>query len=206
MKLLAIFGSGAIAAALSSAAQAGVFDLESISAGTYSSVSQTVGGVTATFHASSGTFDITSVPFTGFGHSSLLNFFGGTGPTYANFSSAVSNVSIQTTDYTPSDTDHLFLSAYSGLNGTGTLLGTAFTGPCCDASSVPVTMFLGVSGVRSVAFYSVAGDPFPGSTYYDNLTFSGGGVPEPATWAMMLAGLGLAGAALRRRGTVALAA
>jgi hypothetical protein len=30
-------------------------------------------------------------------------------------------------------------------------------------------------------------------------TTPGGGVPEPATWAMMIAGFGLAGAALRRR-------
>jgi hypothetical protein len=36
----------------------------------------------------------------------------------------------------------------------------------------------------------------PGFTYLDDVTLS---VPEPATWSVMLAGLGLAGAALRRR-------
>jgi len=35
------------------------------------------------------------------------------------------------------------------------------------------------------------------------LTVTGGGVPEPATWAMMIGGFGLAGAALRRRRAVA---
>jgi hypothetical protein len=37
---------------------------------------------------------------------------------------------------------------------------------------------------------------------YDNFRFTagdGGGVPEPATWAMMIAGFGLVGAASRRR-------
>ena len=33
-------------------------------------------------------------------------------------------------------------------------------------------------------------------------TFNGGSVPEPATWAMMIAGFGLAGATLRRRRAV----
>ena len=33
-----------------------------------------------------------------------------------------------------------------------------------------------------------------------------GGVPEPATWAMMLAGFGLTGATLRRRGAMAVKA
>jgi len=37
---------------------------------------------------------------------------------------------------------------------------------------------------------------------YQPLTVSGGAVPEPATWALMIGGFGLAGAALRRRRTV----
>lgn len=41
----------------------------------------------------------------------------------------------------------------------------------------------------------------------DDLSFTvGGAVPEPATWAMMITGFGLAGAALRRRARSALAA
>ena len=37
-------------------------------------------------------------------------------------------------------------------------------------------------------------------------TASAGGVPEPASWALMIAGFGLAGAQLRRRRTAAVAA
>jgi hypothetical protein len=37
----------------------------------------------------------------------------------------------------------------------------------------------------------------------DHVITDGPGVPEPATWAMMITGFGLAGAALRRRGLVA---
>jgi len=44
------------------------------------------------------------------------------------------------------------------------------------------------------------GDAFETTAADGHLTFSsGGGVPEPATWALMLGGFGLAGLALRRR-------
>lgn len=51
-----------------------------------------------------------------------------------------------------------------------------------------------------IALYSTGG---PASFYVDNV-FAGaaaptGGVPEPASWAMLIAGFGLTGAAMRRR-------
>ncbi|MBI1199428.1 MAG: PEP-CTERM sorting domain-containing protein [Phenylobacterium sp.] len=39
--------------------------------------------------------------------------------------------------------------------------------------------------------------------YFDNISATQGAVPEPATWALMIAGFGLAGGALRRRGAIA---
>ena len=39
----------------------------------------------------------------------------------------------------------------------------------------------------------------------DNLSLAVGAVPEPATWAMMIAGFGLAGVAVRRRSRIAFA-
>ncbi len=54
----------------------------------------------------------------------------------------------------------------------------------------------GLSGVR---FEQLA----QGSEYlsFDNVTYNVAAVPEPATWAMMLGGFGLAGASMRRRST-----
>lgn len=57
-------------------------------------------------------------------------------------------------------------------------------------------------GVADIAGVSVfTGDA--GGLGYDNLLYdgqaAGGGVPEPASWAMMILGFGLAGAAVRRR-------
>ena len=55
----------------------------------------------------------------------------------------------------------------------------------------------GLLNVNSVTFYG------PGDNQLDNITVSGG-VPEPTSWAMMVGGFGLAGAAMRRRRKVAL--
>ncbi|HZZ67635.1 MAG TPA: PEPxxWA-CTERM sorting domain-containing protein [Phenylobacterium sp.] len=41
--------------------------------------------------------------------------------------------------------------------------------------------------------------PGNGGVFFDDISVAGAGVPEPATWALMIGGFGLAGAALRRR-------
>lgn len=196
---LTIFSGAAVSTARAAIV---VFDFESLTNGSYASVSQTVDGLTADVHPSGGTLDVTTVPFTGFGSHSLLNFPHGGAPTIANFSSLVGNVSITGMDFTPSDLDHLYLAAYSGLDGTGTFLGSVSGVGCCDFGSTPETISLSVSGVRSVTFFTDIHDPFPGSVYFDNLTVSTG-VPEPYAWMLMIGGFGLAGAALRRRIPVA---
>lgn len=52
-----------------------------------------------------------------------------------------------------------------------------------------------VSTIPGIVFDPVVVDRFE----LINATFSGGAVPEPGTWALMIMGFGLAGAALRRR-------
>lgn len=65
-----------------------------------------------------------------------------------------------------------------------------------------------VTGAQSVVFTGVAG-----KFVFDDLTFGAGndplpppGVPEPTTWALLLAGFALAGASLRTRRLCAQAA
>jgi hypothetical protein len=100
------------------------------------------------------------------------------------------------------------VNVYDGLNGTGTILATLLLSPnagsCpgyaagfCPFSPTGVT-FSGTA--LSIGFGGVANQ-----IVFDDITFGsdipGGtnGVPEPATWAMMLMGFGAAGLAMRRR-------
>ena len=88
------------------------------------------------------------------------------------------------------------VKVYSGLNGTGTLLGSA-----TFLRNINTTSGAFTSG--SVAFSGVARSFSLGSASanlaLDNITF-GSAVPEPATWAMMMVGFAAIGIALRRRG------
>jgi hypothetical protein len=105
------------------------------------------------------------------------------------------------------------VSVFDGLNGTGNLLATIALSPnagsCpgysagyCPFSSVGVN-FAGVA--RSVSFAGVANYiAFDDITFGSAIVGGGGAVPEPASWAMMVAGFGLAGHALRRRRRTAL--
>ena len=99
------------------------------------------------------------------------------------------------------------VSVYSGLDGTGTLLGTINltaqyndnctgdpNGTFCNFTNAGVS-FSGIA--HSIDFGGTANQ-----TAYDNVTFGSpvaGGVPEPATWAMIIAGFGIIGVAMRRR-------
>lgn len=60
-----------------------------------------------------------------------------------------------------------------------------------------VQFVLGTSGVLSLR---AAGTDDSYGIYIDDVQLSGTGVPEPAAWAMMLAGFGLVGSAMRRKG------
>jgi hypothetical protein len=103
--------------------------------------------------------------------------------------------------------DNGSVSVYSGLNGTGTLLGSIdlpsnATG-CPDYSGADFCPFsslsLAFSGVaRSVSFNS-DGLQFA----VDDLTFRNvlSPVPEPASWGLMMLGVGAVGGQLRRRRT-----
>ncbi len=78
-----------------------------------------------------------------------------------------------------------------GLTGTGSGLSQIFIAP-----AGATRLFLGtVDGFE----WSNNSGAYDVTVNYAGL---GGAVPEPATWAMMVAGFGLAGAAMRRRRTI----
>lgn len=94
------------------------------------------------------------------------------------------------------------VTVYDGLGGTGNVLASImlsnnFVSGCgyCQWDPIGVA-FAGVA--KSIDFAGGAN-----SVAYDQITFGaatpGGAVPEPATWAMMVGGFGIAGGALRFR-------
>jgi hypothetical protein len=99
------------------------------------------------------------------------------------------------------------VTVYSGLDATGDVLGTIDldaqgfdncvgdpTGDFCNWTAIGVA-FAGTA-------YSIDFGGTANQTGYDNITFGSdrpGGIPEPATWAMMILGFGLVGATARRR-------
>lgn len=107
------------------------------------------------------------------------------------------------------------VTVWDGFGGTGNLLGQINlaaqhndncrgdpTGTFCNWTAAGVD-FLGMA-------YSIDFGGGADHTAYDNITFGastpGGGtvtpgVPEPATWGMMILGFGLIGSAMRRRST-----
>ena len=97
------------------------------------------------------------------------------------------------------------LSVYSGLDGTGELLGTLAlpVTPAVPAGRFDPFVVAGLTFSGTAQSISFAG--VQNQIVFDDVTFGSsiagtvGAAPEPATWALMIVGFGLAGAALRRR-------
>jgi len=86
-----------------------------------------------------------------------------------------------------------FGSLVGELGGVFQFLGTSFSGPAW------------ASGTLNLYYWdSNNGDNF-GDIKVDITQRGGGGVPEPASWALMITGFGLTGALLRRRRILAVA-
>ncbi len=197
----------AAAAALLTApavAHATTFDLESLNTGTFTSVSQAVGGLGIVIHrADNDIFEILDITGTppAFGSRTIANFdsaFDAGATMVVNFTNPVRDASISFGDFAGDDDGSVVLTAWSGLNGTGTNLGTV---------SIPypasLTLANGNSAIRTLtapffgiqSFTILSGGPFPGTMFFDNVAATA--VPEPAS--MILIGTGLAGLAARRR-------
>ena len=114
-----------------------------------------------------------------------------------DFASVASFVSVDLGDL-GADSDLLFLEAFNAANLS---IGfTSFNNP--PTAQTMTTLSLSVANIK----YAIFGGRPPAldgnSVYADNVRFELGAaaaVPEASTWAMMLAGFGIVGGAMRRR-------
>jgi hypothetical protein len=160
--------------------------------------------------AGPGQSNISSPPVSpGEGVHSASNYLGNndgtSGGLTVDFSTPVVGAGIFTIDvYNPSaGSDNVSLSAYSGLDGTGTLLGTA-TGAQFNFQANNL-YFLGITSsannIQSVVFNSIGGESgdIIGLDNLEVATSSGTVTPEPGTILMGLSASLLGLAAMRRR-------
>ena len=109
------------------------------------------------------------------------------------FGGSASDYVISTISDQVGDIDHLaWVSTYGGDCGGAFPCGTKVA----DNFSLSLDGFYHDVGDQSAYVYDWAQ-----GAQYTNYAFRIGSVPEPASWAMMVSGFGLAGAAMRRRKT-----
>ena len=114
-------------------------------------------------------------------------------PLTAVFDVLVNSVSVDLGDF-GSDPDELFLQAF-GLGGVP--LGESSLLISSSDSSMH-TLSINMSDISYVIFGSRAPSLGGSSVYADNLTFEAQAVPEPGSWAMMIAGFLAIGWRIRR--------
>lgn len=184
--------------------------LAATSGGAYTTLSQTVNGVTMTVTRVGGNhFDIADLtPYmpssAGWGSSSLDPFSDVSNSAFIfSFSQPVSSFSIQLGDF-GADFDTETGTAFSGANATGGVLGTfgGTWGAGDLATDLPETDSISAAGIMSIEFIG-GSSSYPNSVYYDNVTVttsSVSAVPEPSSILLLLTGAsGVAGLRFRRR-------
>jgi hypothetical protein len=170
--------------------------------GALTSITELSGGVTMTVTMQNNDhFDIQNVGVATWGSSTLSPFASDdTNAFVFTFSAPISSFSIQLGDF-GGDSDSEVLNAYSGVNGTGSLLatGTGNWGTQNLSSNPPQTDSLAAAGILSVTVIGGSAS-FPNSLYYDNVMVNVNAAPEPGSIFLMLAGIGaLAGGTILRR-------
>ena len=186
----------ALGVALGSAgsAMAVTIDFEGTPSGTYSALAY--GPVSITFLAGSGTFEVqTQSPSPPNSGQMLISYFTnpGSGSYQATFAGGASSVSIDMSDYSPSDDDEGHLRAYDAANN---LLDTDFQ--LMSEAGPGVTLSVSSSTAIARVEWNETGS-FAGAVYWDNLTYEVAAVPEPETYALMALGLAFTGFVARRR-------
>ena len=128
----------------------------------------------------------------GFGQTSQPNFaFSQSGSGFLNIASGFTGIF----SFTYGAFSNFTGTVYDGLNGTGTALGSI------NLSANNVNAFSPASINFSGTGRSFVISGGQAQFGFDDVTFNAGAVPEPAAWALMIAGFGLVGGAMRRRRT-----
>lgn len=147
-------------------------------------------------HAPWTTFDVTNNQFTmpvSFGYRSLNPFTNSSAKAFiANFSAPLSGFALEFGNFGALGVTYsLTLNAYTGLNGTGTLLGSVtvpWSGCLCVGES-SMASFSGLSGIQSVTFMGGNAE-YPNGMYYDNfIATPESTVPEGNTFLLLASGL-----------------
>lgn len=190
------WGIAALAALVicSEQASAATFTFETTASGTALPLTLTNGDVTAAFTGQASVCSATGV-FQGLSGNVLIQSFCSTtaqsGAVGIAFSSLLTSASFN----------------FATAGGIGTITVAAFNGNTPTytntyTSSVPAGYFNGEGTVSfSAAFTRLTLTPAT-ILAIDNLAVNAAAVPEPASWAMMIAGFGLAGGAIRRKRVV----
>jgi len=179
-----------------------LFDFESTPFGSYNPLVVSSGALTATITNSVGNVNVQNsgggAP--GWGTHQVLtsNFaFPPGGYFQANFNQGLSSASIQFADFNQDSDTPVTLQAYSGLNGTGSLLDTDSAIWNASASFPNFGSLSVASGTPIQSIRFTGGGPFPNSLFWDNLQVNPN-VPEPMSMAIF-GGLAVAGLVGYRR-------
>lgn len=179
---------------LGSFASAQVFDWENLGLGNFSSVSQTVSGITATGTGVGGTIDVLDFgSFTNFSTFGTRSIVGGGDPRVAirvDFSIDLTLLTVQFGDIGVDDDGTVTVKAYNSSNAV------------VDTNSMNYGLMdrlasLTLSAPDISYFIAVSGGPFPNTLVWDNMRVTP--VPEPATMIALLAGVSALVARRRRK-------
>jgi hypothetical protein len=125
------------------------------------------------------------------------------GGIYQSFNTEIGKLYRLTFDFA----NNPFISGASMNVGVSSLGGLSFLNEVAHSGSTPTAMdwqtytyeFTALAGTSTLFFNNASGG-VNGGMYLDNISIiDPAAVPEPATWALMIAGFGLAGTALRQR-------
>ena len=194
MKLSILFSAAMLVAAASS--QAAVIDFTGESTGAKPN-GYTVGGIAFTDTLGA---DLNVGDFGVQSHGNALAVFGDDRSKLAMSFGPATSLSMEFGNDDPgfsSPGDRAWLQAYLGA----TLVGTSFVTMNRDDIMNQTISISGVGTFDNAVFYygNVAGDAIGLSEVVDNIDLVAGAVPEPETYALMLAGLGVVGFMARRR-------